>query len=213
MKGPGRATLLGDAVNAGAVFALFGLHGQAHFLPEGSADKSPAAVSLPRGGFLNLGERGALCPVQQFQDRGGLTARAGALVIDFVAFEGAAFLGLVVAEGLDWATLAPFGPLGAPFFGLALFFAGGFSDATAALCAPPAAVVSLAWVFSVVIFVGFPFAVDPRQDMNHSGTLGRQADSGGYPQSPLARKLPILALNAALYEYRVVAYLGDLFST
>jgi hypothetical protein len=94
-----------------------------------------------------------------------------------VALAGVAFLVLDAAAGLGLAALALFWPLGAPFFGLAVFFEGAFSGATAAPSAPTAALVLVASTFSVFIVVRSPFAVGPRHDMNHSGALRTQADS------------------------------------
>ena len=52
--------LLGDAVNAGPVFALRGTHREPHLLSQGAADEAADAVGLPGRGFHDLGERGAL---------------------------------------------------------------------------------------------------------------------------------------------------------
>src|ERR1035441_996084 len=53
-----------------------------------------------------------------------------------VALAGVAFFGLALAAALGLAPLAAFWLLGAPFFGLAVFFKAAFSGATAAPCAP-----------------------------------------------------------------------------
>src|ERR1035438_3718822 len=65
-----------DAVNPRPVVALFRLYGQAHFLAQRPADKTPATVGLPGRGRHDFGERGTLGPAQQFEDGTGLAAGA-----------------------------------------------------------------------------------------------------------------------------------------
>ena len=100
----------------------------------------------------------------------------------FVAFLGAlaalragfVFLGLAVVGALGLRPLALFWLLGAPLFGLAVFFEEAFSGATVAPCSATAAVVSVPAVaaFSVVIFVYISFRGNYRgHDIHHSGAL------------------------------------------
>src|ERR1039458_8615082 len=94
-----------------------------------------------------------------------------------VALAGVAFFGLALAAALGLAPLAAFWLLGAPFFGLAVFFKAAFSGATAAPCAPTVASLVVFSAFSVLILVRSPFAVITASGHPSLGATIKQVDS------------------------------------
>jgi hypothetical protein len=86
--------------------------------------------------------------------------------------------------------------LGAPFFWLAPFFEGAFSDATVAPCSATVAAVSVAVVSAFFIVVFVLSAVDPRTTIHHSGPPKRQGKS-----DPLRTKGEHMAI-VRLRQYR-----------
>lgn len=104
-----------------------------------------------------------------------LRSAPAALLPGLAAFFGAAALVLLVL-----LPFAVFRPVGAPFFWVAFFFEGAFSDAT---CAPSGATAGggrRSWIlwYSWVLFLSVQsFALASRMTIDRSGWPGKQAKS------------------------------------
>ena len=158
--------LLGDAVNSRAVFALGGTHREPHLLAQGTTDEAADAVRLPGRGVHDLGERGALGPLDQGKDGSGLAALADAPSLRLRGFLGrfgglfgrGRLLGLGCGGGLGFAALGAFLALGRALLGAGPLLRGGFLRRNVrALCRNVGGAVSVLVLvvsaFWVVIFV------------------------------------------------------------
>jgi hypothetical protein len=123
---------------------------------------NPRTVCFCQPIFSMISAGGAVLALEQGDHLGGLAALAqpGAF-LGFGGFLGlgsglgrGGFLSLGCGGGLSFAAVGLFLALGrGPFFRLAVFFAGAFSGATCAPCAPTLASWVAFLIFSVVIFV------------------------------------------------------------
>lgn len=157
-----------DRVPALAVLALDGRDGQAHFLTQRSADESAYTVGLPVRRFHDLGQRSAILALQQVKDRLGLAAlvSAGGFLRGFGRF--GRFLG-------GGSLLPRLGFLGRN--GRATWRTGGLFGGFGLLvrrCGRGGCVF-----FRIRRHLICSFSGDHRgHDMDHSGALGKQANSG-----------------------------------
>jgi len=100
-----------DGIAALPVLALRGCHSQAHLLPNRARQEPANRMGLPAGRFHQLLAGNAARPLEQFEDRLGLAAFAGALLLGSFPRTGCFWLRGRFGRFLGWAGLLPRLPL------------------------------------------------------------------------------------------------------